>query len=136
VLFGLAGCGASSPSAPPPDQAQLAVQSAAQRLEGTWVLVEFQPEKPLEPMLASFLAAQMKELTVSFHGGKMRVAGPGVDAERTYRVTQAAADGFALTVTDPTNVEYRSTGAFLGTDVNFTSLSDPWRGHGRLRRSP
>jgi hypothetical protein len=66
----------------------------------------------------------------------MKVDGVGVSAERNYRVTQAAADGFSLTVTDPTNVEYRVTGAFEGTAVGFTSLTDPWRGRGRLQRAP
>jgi hypothetical protein len=78
----------------------------------------------------------MNQLQVTFHAGAMRIEGPGVSIERSYRVTQAAADGFSLTVVDPTNVEYRATGAFQANIVAFTSLSDPWRGHGRLKRSP
>lgn len=131
----LAGC-ASSSSGPSPDTAQAAAADATARLEGEWILLEFQPDAPLEPMLATFLQAQMNQLRVRFHAGSMRVDGVGVNVERTYRVTQAAADGFSLTIVDPTNVEYRVTGAFQGTALAFTSLSDPWRGRGRLKRAP
>ena len=131
-----AACSSSSTSGPPPDTAQVAVADAAARLEGGWVLTEFQPDAPLEPMLATWLASQMNQLKVTFHAGSMRLEGVGVSVERSYRVTQAAADGFSLTIVDPTNVEYRATGAFQANVVAFTSLSDPWRGHGRLRRSP
>jgi len=138
-LFGaalvLSACGSSS-SAPPADAAQIAIGDTAARLEGEWVLVEFQPDAPLEPMLATLLQAQMKQLRVRFHAGSMKVEGVGVAADRTYRVTQAAADGFSLTVVDPTNVEYRAIGAFQGNLLSFTSLTDPWRGHGRLQRAP
>jgi hypothetical protein len=131
----LAACGSSS-SGPAPDSAQAAAADAAGRLEGEWVLLEFQPDAPLEPMLATFLQAQMNQLRVRFHAGSMRIDGIGVNVERSYRVTQAAADGFALTIVDPTNVEYRVTGAFQGNLLAFTSLSDPWRGRGRLKRAP
>lgn len=136
VLASLATACSSSSSAPPPDTAQAEVANAATRLEGRWVLVEFQPDAPLEPMLATWLASQMNQLVVTFHAGTMHLEGVGVSVDRSYRVTQAAADGFSLTVVDPTNVEYRSTGAFQGNVIGFTSLSDPWRGHGRLQRSP
>jgi hypothetical protein len=131
-----AACGASASSAPPADAAQAAAADAASRLEGNWVLIEFQPDAPLEPMLATWLASQMNQLKVTFHAGVMPLEGVGVSVDRTYRVTQAAADGFSLGVVDPTNVEYRLTGAFQANLIAFTSLSDPWRGHGRLSRSP
>ncbi|HWP07146.1 MAG TPA: hypothetical protein VNN72_15445 [Polyangiaceae bacterium] len=129
-------CSSSSSSVPPSDAAQVAVADASARLEGRWVLIEFQPDAPLEPMLATWLTSQMNQLQVSFHAGAMHIEGVGVSVDRNYRVTQAAADGFSLTVVDPTNVEYRSTCAFQGNVVAFTSLSDPWRGHGRLQRLP
>jgi hypothetical protein len=136
VALSATACSSSSTSAPPPDTAQVAVADAAARLEGRWVLIEFQPDAPLEPMLATWLASQMNQLHVTFHAGSLRIEGVGVNVSRDYRVTQAAADGFSLTIVDPTNVEYRSTGAFQGNVIAFTSLSDPWRGHGRLQRSP
>jgi hypothetical protein len=135
LSLSLAAC-ASSSSGPAPDAAQAAAADAAARLEGEWLLLEFQPAAPLEPMLMTFLQAQMNQLRVRFHAGNMHVDGVGVNVERTYQVTQAAADGFSLTIVDPTNVEYRVSGAFQGTALAFTSLSDPWRGRGRLKRAP
>ena len=135
LSLALAGC-ASSSSGPAPDTAQAAAADAAARLEGEWVLLEFQPDAPLEPMLMTFLQAQMNHLRVKFHAGSMHIDGVGVTTDRSYRVTQAAADGFSLVIVDPTNVEYRVTGTFQGTALAFTSLSDPWRGRGRLKRAP
>lgn len=128
-------CSSSSSSAPPADTAEVAVADAAARLDGRWVLIEFQPAAPLEPMLATWLASQMNQLSATFHAGTMHIEGVGVSVDRNYRVTQAAADGFSLVIVDPTNVEYRATGAFQGNLMAFTSLSDPWRGHGRLQRA-
>ncbi|HEV8549975.1 MAG TPA: hypothetical protein VGQ57_13120 [Polyangiaceae bacterium] len=129
------GCGSSSAAGSGADTAKQAATDAATRLEGSWTLVEFQTDQALEPMLATLLASQMNQLTATFHAGTLQIEGVGVNATRSYRVTQAAADGFSLTITDPMNVEYRSTGAFQANDLFFTSLTDPWRGHGRLRRS-
>ena len=47
----------------------------------------------------------------------------------------AAADGFSATITDPTNVVYQVNGAFQGQTLGFTSLTDPWRGQGKLQRA-
>jgi hypothetical protein len=128
----VAGCGSSS--APPPDTARQAIADAGSRLQGNWTLVEFQPAQPLEPMLAQLLNAQMNQLVVTFQAGSMHVEGPGVSADRGFALTSAAADGFSATITDPTNVAYQVNGAFQGQDVGFTSLTDPWRGQGKLRR--
>ena len=135
LLLATAACGSSQASGSGADSAQRAAADAAQRLEGSWLLMEFQPEASLEPMLAALLTAQLRQLRVTFHAGRMTIDGVGVNAERGYRVTQAAADGFSMTITDPTNVEYRVTGAYEGTSVGFVSLSDPWRGRGRLQRA-
>jgi hypothetical protein len=132
-LFSLA-CGGGS-STGPADSAQQAVASTSARLEGNWTLVDFKPEQPLEPMFAAFLSAQMNQLIVSFRGSNLTVTGVGVTAERTFTVTQATADGFDAVITDPTNVAYKVSGAFQGTDLAFKSKSDPWRGEGRLRRA-
>jgi len=99
------------------------------------MLVDFQPAQPLEPMLAALLAAQLHQLTVTFHAGKMSVEGAGLSAERTFTVTSAAADGFSANVVDPTNVVYQVNGAFQGNALAFTSLTDPWRGQGKLERA-
>lgn len=133
AVAGLSACGGGS-QAGAGDTARIEVARSSQRLEGEWVLVEFRPDAQLEPMFAALLAAQMGQLKVTLRGGTMHVEGVGVSADRSYRVTQAAADGFSAVMIDPTGVEYRITGAFEGTALSFVSQSDPWRGTGRLRR--
>ncbi len=135
LLLGLSGTACASNSGPPPDTAKQAAADATTRLEGNWTLVAFQPAQPLEPMFAQLLAAQMNRLVVTFHAGTMHVEGLGVSADRAFNVTSAAADGFSASIVDPTNVVYQVDGAFLGQEVGFTSLTDPWRGQGKLRRA-
>jgi hypothetical protein len=127
-------CGGGS-EASPGDTAQREIAQSSTRLEGTWVLVEYQPAAQIEPMFAALLAAQMGQMRIALHAGTMKVEGVGVSAERTYRVTQAAADGFSAVMVDPSGVEYRVTGAFQGVELAFVSQTDPWRGTGRLRRA-
>ncbi len=133
LCFVTLGCASSrKPSA---DEAQKAVTNVTARMEGSWTLVEFQPAQELEPMLQNLLNAQLNQLTVTFHAGTMAVHGVGVDAQRAFNVTSAANDNFSATLTDPTNVVYQVNGVFDGPDVDFTSVTDPWRGHGKLRRA-
>jgi hypothetical protein len=133
LAFALAACGGGNAGAAG-DTASQEISQSTVRLEGEWVLVEFRPQDQLEPMFAALLAAQMGQLRVSLHGGQMTVTGVGVQAERTYKVTSAAADGFSAVMIDPSGVSYKVTGAFQGVDLSFVSQSDPWRGSGRLRR--
>jgi hypothetical protein len=133
LAFGLAACGGGN-AGTAGDTASQEISRSTVRLEGEWVLVEFKPQDQLEPMFAALLAAQMGQLRVSLRGGQMTVTGVGVQAERTYKVTQAAADGFTAVMIDPSGVSYQVTGAFQGVDLSFVSHSDPWRGNGRLRR--
>jgi hypothetical protein len=137
LIFGLLAlaCGGSAASSGSADSAERAVAGTSARLEGNWTLVDFKSEQALEPMFAAFLAAQMNQLIVTFRGNSMSITGVGVTAERTFTITQAAADGFDAIITDPTNVAYQVSGAFQGTDLAFKSKSDPWRGEGRLRRA-
>jgi hypothetical protein len=136
VLIGSLTCAAcgGGVEASAGDTAQQEIQRSSTRIEGEWVLVEFRPEAQIETMFAALLAAQMGQMRITLRSGTMRVEGVGVVAERTYRITQAAADGFSAVMIDPNGVEYRVTGAFQGTDLAFVSQSDPWRGSGRLRR--
>ena len=127
--------GCASHSKPSADEAQKAVTSVTARMEGSWTLVEFEPAQALEPMLQNLLNAQLNQLVVTFHAGTMSAQGVGLDAQRAFAITSAANDSFSATLTDPTNVVYQVNGVFDGPDVDFTSVSDPWRGRGKLRRA-
>lgn len=97
--------------------------------------MSFQSEVPLEPMLASLLAAQMGVLVVQFDGQQMVASGAGVGTTRRYRVTQAAGDGLTLVSYDDTGAAYDAVGEFRGNELWFASLTIPWRGRGVLRRA-
>src|SRR6185295_9435183 len=56
------------------------IAAANQRLQGTWLLVDFQPQVPLEPMLAQLLSMQMGRLTVQLDSGRLVANGIGVQA--------------------------------------------------------
>jgi len=123
-------CGSSRASDPVPDtQAK-----AADRLQGEWVLTDFRPAPPLEPMYQSLLAAQFGELKVTIRAGAMGVKGVGVQGERSYRIVDATDEGFSALLTDTAGAEYQITGAFRGLDVDFVAHTAPWRGSGRLHR--
>ena len=110
------------------------IAAANQRLQGTWLLVDFQPEVPLEPMLAQLLGMQMGRLTAQLDGGRLVSTGLGVNATRTYRIDDASMDRFKLTLFDETGVAYESWGDFQGDLVRFESLTPPWRGRGSMKR--
>src|SRR5258708_33983645 len=82
--------------------------SAAQRLQGRWVLATFQPETPLEPVLQLLLKEQIEHLVVEFRGQALVAQGPAVTINRTYRIGDAYADHFRATTSD-------SSGAALHT---------------------
>lgn len=127
-----ASCGGSGSEATSP---QAAVAHVADRLRGSWVLVEFHPEEQLEPMLASLLGVQMGRLTLTLDGANLTAQGVGVSAHRTYTIDTASGEQFNATLVDDMGVKYGLVGGFQGPDLVFTSLTSPWRGSGRLRRS-
>src|SRR5690349_9779045 len=116
AALGVASCGGSQGSASDPARA---IAAANQRLVGSWVLVDFQPEVPLEPMLAQLLSMQMGKLTVNLDGGRVVATGLGVQATRTYRIDEASMDRFKLTMFDETGVAYEAWGDFQGDVVRF-----------------
>jgi hypothetical protein len=127
-----AACGGSR--SPAEDAAQQAA-AANQRLSGSWTLVEFQPDVPLEPMLAQLLAVQIGRLTVQFDGTRMVATGVGVQATRSYSVDSASSSQAHLTLFDETGVRYESNATFDGDLVHFQAFTMPWAGHGTLKRS-
>jgi len=123
-------CGASQASDPVPDTRT----RAADLLQGEWVLTEFRPAPPLEPMYQALLTAQLGQLTVTIRAGAMGVKGVGVQGERSYRVVDATDEGFSAVLTDTAGAEYQITGRFRGLDVDFVAHTAPWQGSGRLHR--
>ena len=117
------GGGAASPTA-----------QAAQRLEGNWQLLGFQPSLELEAPLKGLLDAQLKTLSINFSAGKFSATGPGVDTGGRYEITTASGDMLGGRVYDRAGAGYGITGEFVGTQFRFTSTDTPWAGSGVLER--
>ncbi|HMR09064.1 MAG TPA: hypothetical protein PKA88_24960 [Polyangiaceae bacterium] len=136
VVLALPLFACSRQSGPPVDTAAQARAEAGRRLEGRWLLVSFQPEVNLEPMLGALLAAQMNRMVVTFQAPQMHAAGMGVDTTRRYQVTEALGERVSVRTVDDTGVAYDAVGEFRGADLYFESRTIPWRGRGILRRMP
>jgi hypothetical protein len=132
---GLAACKPSR-SGSDADEALRQQQAVQQRLGGRWVLVSFQPQESLEPMLAGLLAAQFGALTVTFDGQQqLEAQGVGVTATRRYEISEAQANRFKLVSYDDKGVPYETWGEFRSdSELWFDSRTPPWRGTGTLQR--
>src|SRR5262245_22863870 len=91
-----------------------AAASAAQRLQGKWILLSFQPDTPLEPVLQLLLNEQINRLVVEFNGQNIVAQGPGLTINRTYKVGDAYLDHFKATVYDQYGVGIESVCDFSG----------------------
>lgn len=128
------GCGGAGTGATGPDAAAVARARAGDRLQGRWVLVDFRPEQPLEPMFASLLAAQMGAMTLDITGQQLKATGLGIQADRSFQVTSTNEEQVTLAIYDHNRLDYEISGTFVGPEFQFVALTSPWRGQGRLRR--
>ena len=83
---------------PPRDARADAAATAAQRLQGRWLLQGFQPLAPLEFALQQLLNAQIGQLVLEVNGTNMSIRGPGVAVQRTYRIDEAYGDHLQMMV--------------------------------------
>jgi len=132
LVLASTGCGGTQSSA---NDAKVAMGNADQRLQGSWVLVDFQPNVALEPMLAQLLSMQLGHLTVGFNRGQMVATGMAVQARRTYTITSATMNDFTATLYDDAGVAYDARCSFDGDRLLFEALTPPWTGRGTLQRA-
>ena len=132
ALPGATSCGGARSSA---DTAAVDRSRAGDRLRGQWLLVDYRPEQPLEPMLGALLGAQLGRLAVTFDGQALTADGTGFHAQRSYQVTEADGDALHLVLKDETGVPYDVEGTFVGVDLQFHAETSPWQGTGTLRRT-
>jgi hypothetical protein len=125
----VSGCGGQGGSAESPTTA------AAQRLQGNWRLVSFQPSLAFEEPLRGLLDAQLKTLTISFSGAEFTATGPSVNTSGRYEITDVQGDSLAGRVYDRAGAGYGITGTFVGTQFRFTSTDSPWAGQGVIERA-
>lgn len=130
-----AGCGASASHGP--DATAVEIASIDARLRGSFRLVSFIPEVPLEPMLASLLEYQYTTLILRFEGHRILADSPGVHVNRAYEIREPKGDRFTLVSFDEAGIPYESVCEFAGNDqVLVHSQTPPWTGVATIRRTP
>jgi hypothetical protein len=107
-------------------------------LQGSWRLLSYTSEIPLEPMLAAWLAGEREQLVVRFERGYVYADSPNVEYRGTYSIRPLGGARFVIETTNPSNATYRSTATFLdgGQRLEFFAETEPFRGRGVLERMP
>lgn len=136
VFVGALAC---LPAALPACSTQRAADSAdadlaASSLDGSWLLVEFQPEIELEPMFAALLRDELGVAVVELHGGQLSAKGRTVELERRYVVLDQIDDDLRVAVFDEPGVSTRFLVRRVKDELVFRCQDAPWRGSGTLRR--
>jgi hypothetical protein len=121
---------------PPRDARAESAASAAQRLQGRWLLQAFQPAAPLDFALQTMLNAQIGQLVLEVNGLNMSMRGPGVAVQRTFRIDEAYGEHLQMTVFDSYGVGFRTFGDFAGNTVIINGNEAPWVGRATLVRIP
>jgi hypothetical protein len=132
ALLSLSSC--SKERGPVHDARADSVATAAQRLQGTWVLTSFQPEVPLEPVMELLLRDQIDHMVVEFRGQALTATGPGVTVNRTFRIGEAYLDHFSATVFDAYGVGVNTVCDFSGNMLLVDTVTAPWRGKATFRK--
>jgi hypothetical protein len=121
---------------PPRDARGEAAASAAQRLQGRWLLQSFQPTTQLDFAMQSLLNAQIGQLVMEVSGMNMTMRGPGVVVQRTYRIDEAYGEHLQMMVFDSYGVGFRAMGDFAGNTLIINGIDAPWVGRGTMVRLP
>ncbi|AUX33918.1 MULTISPECIES: hypothetical protein [Sorangium] len=128
-----AGCGSSASQGPDP---AAAIASIDARLRGGFRLVRFEPEVPLEPMLASMLEFQYAHLIVRFDGKRILADSPGLHVDRAYEIRDPAWDRFKLISYDEAGIGYEALCEFSEQgELIVHAQTPPWKGVATLRRA-
>ncbi|WP_437662361.1 hypothetical protein [Sorangium sp. So ce1182] len=130
----VAGCGSGAVQGSGGTAAEIASIDA--RLRGTFRLVRFDPEMPLEPMLASMLEFQYAHLVIRFDGDRILADSPGVHVDRAYEIREPAWNRFKLISYDEAGVAYEAVCEFSGEkELIVYAQTPPWKGVATLRRA-
>jgi hypothetical protein len=97
---------------PPRDARGEAAASAAQRLQGRWLLQSFQPTTQLDFAMQSLLNAQIG------------------------RIDEAYGEHLQMMVFDSYGVGFRAMGDFAGNTLIINGIDAPWVGRGTMVRLP
>lgn len=124
-------CGSSESAG---DQASKNIIRANDSLRGDWLLVDYRPEVPLEPVMAQLLNVQMGRLHVNFDGTQAVVQGVGIQTQRAYRIVESDGHRSKIVLYDEAGMSYEVTATQQGNQLIFQAYTAPWRGLGTLQR--
>ncbi|MBN2191689.1 MAG: hypothetical protein JW751_02640 [Polyangiaceae bacterium] len=104
------------------------------KLRRRWLLVEFTPTDPLDPVLDGFLTAQLGHMVIDVGDGTLDVSGPSIELLRNYEVVRALFDRADVVVfgDDGTTYEVSLQLRPNSNDVDFACKTAPWKGNGRM----
>jgi hypothetical protein len=135
VALGLGLPACRQPQAAEPSSRTSLARTQA-RLEGNWLLVRYEPERPLEPALDALLKVELGVMVLEIRGEQLLARGVGLLVARRLELVESSGDTFRARVRDDQGVSYDVLGEVGADRLVFSSLNDPWRGQGELRRLP
>jgi hypothetical protein len=136
IVVGVTLASCSHEQGPIRDVRAESATTAAQRLQGKWTLVSYQPEVPLEASLQLLLNTQLGHMVVEFNGSKVTAQGPGVTIDRTFKIEEAYENHFKATVIDQFGVGIESSCDFAGNQLIANGMNAPWRGRATFNKTP
>jgi len=136
LAFGVTLASCSHEQGPIRDARAEAATTVAQRLQGRWTLVSYQPEVALEPALQLMLNTQLGQMVIEFNGTKITAQGPGLTIDRTFKIGEAYENHFKATVVDQYGVGIESSCDFTGNQLIANGMNAPWRGRATFNKTP
>jgi hypothetical protein len=122
------GCGGREPAAAPDTEL-----GALAQLQGSWRLLEYEPNTPFEPTLRDFIGAQNGQLVATVAEDKLHVEGAGFARDVEFRVKRNLFTRVDLLLA--TGADEVSVSAIIdGDKLRFECLTAPWDGRGRMAR--
>ncbi len=137
LLAALTSCGASGGHALSGQEMAAVEQGKANaRLQGSWRLVDFHADSPLEPFFQAWLDSQKNTLIVRFHDGLVTAQSSTLTYEKPYTITEAYDTRFAFASPGNSGLTYTSKCQFMpdGKKLLFHTQTEPLRGEGLLER--
>ena len=130
-------CGGGASARSPADQARLDQATTASRLAGTWQLVDYRPEVPLDAMTQALLMSQIQTMQIRFDQGRILADSPTIHLSRTFQLSDVAGNLFKIIATDENGVSLTSSAQLSddGGKLFFHGETEPWRGMGTLVRT-
>jgi hypothetical protein len=136
LVLALLECGGSQAQGSSP--AAIDTASVQSRLvAGSWRLVDYRPQLPLEPMLQALLSQQLRTMVVRFDGRNLSGQSPTLQITRAYTLENVVGLTFDLVSPDPQGggtLRTRCEMSGDGRQVSFRAETDPWTGMGIIAR--